>query len=270
MTEWNGFKGRAKRIDDHDLPKIGATIGVGEDEIHAVMDVEAAGSGFDSQGRPRILFERHWFYRLLPDSKKAKAQAEGLAVKKWSRATYNQDQYALLARAMKIDEDAALQSASWGLGQVMGFNHAKAGYKTVQDMVRAFMDDEEHHLAAMVNFIKSAKLDGHLRNHDWASFARGYNGAGYRQNKYDTKLAAAYRKWSKIKDTPYDPQEPQDAPHPVPTPKPAPTPPRPSPGKSEGKSVNPLVAAAVAIFGTIAVWSVGVFEWIWEMLKGLF
>lgn len=214
MTEWNGFKGRAKRIDDIDLPKIGATIGVGEDEIHAVMDVEAAGSGFDSQGRPRILFERHWFYRLLPDSKRAKAVQEGLAVKKWSRATYNKDQYALLARAMKIDEEAALMSASWALGQIMGFNYAKAGYKTVQDMIRAFMDDEENHLAAMVNFIKSAKLDDNLRNHDWAGFARGYNGSGYRQNKYDEKLAAAYRKWSKIKDTPYDPakwQEEKDA-----------------------------------------------------------
>lgn len=205
MTNWNGFKGRAKRLDDVDLPKIGATIGVGEDEIHAVMDVEAAGSGFDKQGRPRILFERHWFHRLVPSSKRAKAIQEGLAVSKWSRATYGQDQYALLARAMKIDEDAALMSASWGLGQVMGFNHAKAGYATVQDMVRDFMDDEEKHLAAMIAFIKSAKLDGKLRAHDWAGFAKGYNGAGYRQNRYDEKLASAYRKWSKIKDTPYDP-----------------------------------------------------------------
>lgn len=39
------FKGRAKRLDDVDLPRIGHQIGVGEDEIHAFMDVEAAGSG---------------------------------------------------------------------------------------------------------------------------------------------------------------------------------------------------------------------------------
>ena len=47
---WNGFKGAAKRIDDIDLPKIGAQIGVGEDEIHALLDVESAGSGFDGKG----------------------------------------------------------------------------------------------------------------------------------------------------------------------------------------------------------------------------
>jgi len=45
------FKGAARRLDDIDLPRIGHLIGVGEDELHAVIDVEARGSGFDSLGR---------------------------------------------------------------------------------------------------------------------------------------------------------------------------------------------------------------------------
>lgn len=53
------WKGKAKRIEDIDLPRIGAMIGVGEDEIHAVLDVESAGSGFDSKGRVKMLFEPH-------------------------------------------------------------------------------------------------------------------------------------------------------------------------------------------------------------------
>ena len=60
------FVGRAKRLDDLDIPAIGALIGVGEDEIHAFLDVEAAGSGFDKFSRPKMLFEPHVFYRLLP------------------------------------------------------------------------------------------------------------------------------------------------------------------------------------------------------------
>ena len=39
------FHGKAKRLDDVDLPRVAARIGVGEDEIHAVLDVETAGSG---------------------------------------------------------------------------------------------------------------------------------------------------------------------------------------------------------------------------------
>ena len=45
----NFTNGRAKRLDDIDLPKIGAMIGVGEDELHAVIDVESRGTSF---GRP--------------------------------------------------------------------------------------------------------------------------------------------------------------------------------------------------------------------------
>ena len=49
MTNFNGFKGAAKRIEDIDLPRLGVQIGVGEDELHAFMDAETRGSGFDSQ-----------------------------------------------------------------------------------------------------------------------------------------------------------------------------------------------------------------------------
>ena len=53
------FKGRAKKLEDTDLPRIAASIGCGEDEVHMLIDVEAAGSGFDTAGRPKMLFEPH-------------------------------------------------------------------------------------------------------------------------------------------------------------------------------------------------------------------
>jgi hypothetical protein len=49
----------------------------------------------------------------------------------------------------------------------------------------------------MVNFIKANQLADPLRRHDWAAFARRYNGPGYTANSYDTKLAAAHQRWSK-------------------------------------------------------------------------
>ena len=47
------FVGTGKRLDDIDLPRMGKLIGVGEDEIHAILDVESVGRGFDSQNRSR-------------------------------------------------------------------------------------------------------------------------------------------------------------------------------------------------------------------------
>lgn len=200
--EWNGFKGRAKRIDDIDLPWLGKQLGVGEDEIHAFLEAETRGSGFDAKGRPRILFERHKFYKYVNRSKREAAVAAGLASTTPGGYGKESDQYPKLERAMKLDERAALLSCSWGLAQVMGFNHGLAGYPTVEAMVQAFMEDEEAHLQAAVNFIRSVSLDDELRRHDWAGFALGYNGRNYRINRYDEKLAAAYAKWSRIRDTP--------------------------------------------------------------------
>ena len=87
----------------------------------------------------------------------------------------------------------AVQAASWSLGQLLGQNCGKAGYSTPQAMVTDFAQGEDELLAAMACFICSTCLAADLRAKRWAGFARGYNGPGYAANRYDTKLAAAYR-----------------------------------------------------------------------------
>lgn len=209
------FKGKGVLIDDLDLPRIGAQIGVGEDEIHVVLEVEASGSGFDSHGRLKMLFEPHIFYRNLPARLQSGAEHEGLAYRSWRPGAYPADSYPRLQMALTIDETAALKSASWGLGQILGENFWAAGYASVQEMIVSFCADEANQLQAMVNFIRYNKLDGALRRHDWAGFARGYNGPNYARNGYDHKLAAAFARWQRIKDTPYPPTSVPPAQHPV-------------------------------------------------------
>ena len=49
----------------------------------------------------------------------------------------------------------------------------------------------------MARFIrKNRNMLADLKAKRWAAFARAYNGAGYKQNAYDTKMAAAYQKWA--------------------------------------------------------------------------
>lgn len=209
------FTGSAKRIEDWDLPRIGHRIGVGEDEIHAVMDVEASGSGFDSRGRLKMLFEPHIFWQQLgPGPKRDRAARAGLAYPHWGAKPYPKDSYPRLIEAMKIDEAAALKSASWGLGQIMGFNHLLAGYSTVYKMIEDFVLDEDNHLEAMVQFIIGKRLDGYIRSHQWDKFAQGYNGAGYARHGYHTKLASRYRFWQGKPDTPWQPGWGDDQPKP--------------------------------------------------------
>ncbi len=198
------FRGAAVRLVDLDLPRAGKLIGVGEDEIHAIMEVESRGAGFDKTGRPVILFEPHIFWKELgPGRKRDAATRAGLAYPRWGTKPYPKDSYPRLMDAIEIDERAALRSTSWGLGQVMGFNHVAAGFDTVQAMVAAFCDSEEAQLDGMIRFIDASGLGDDVRRHDWRAFARGYNGAGFDKNRYDKRLAAAFKKWANLPDTPF-------------------------------------------------------------------
>ncbi len=208
--KWNGFKGAAKQIEDRDLGRIAAMIGVGEDEVHALMDVEAAGEGFDAKGRPKALYEPHVAWRCSHGAVRDKLAKAGLAYPKWKKG-YPKDSYARIAAAVAIDETVGLMATSWGFGQVLGENHRMCGYVTVQAMVKAMMADEENHLIAMVEFVKSAHIDDDMRElaklkrpttpADCVSIVRVYNGPGYKANNYHVKFAAAHNKWRKIKDT---------------------------------------------------------------------
>lgn len=259
------WKGKAKRIEDIDLPRVGHMIGVGEDEVHAILDVESAGSGFDRKGRVKMLFEPHVFWRLLGKSADREYAARlGLAYPNWRR-DYPKDSYPRLIKAMMVDPELALQSASWGLGQIMGFNHQAAGYASAADMVAAFADDEDQHLTAMIRFIQANKLDDELRRHDWAGFARGYNGPGFAKNGYDKKLKAAFERWQKIKDTAWTP-EPVPAPKPVvvPTAEALPVdPPAAEPARGSG------VAALVAVgFAALTAAAAAGWDWITALFGG--
>jgi hypothetical protein len=182
-----------KLLTEEDYQRAAAALGCEVAAIKAVTEVEAAGAGFLPDGRVKILFERHKFYKFTggryasthPDICNPSAGGYGAG---------GAHQYARFSRAFALDPKAAMKSASWGKFQIMGFNFASAGFDSVDSMIDAMKQSEGAQLLAFVNFVKSCQLSDELRRHDWAGFARQYNGANYRINRYDAKLAAAYKK----------------------------------------------------------------------------
>jgi hypothetical protein len=195
---WQGAVPEQKAISDDDLRELADVYAVRPAHLDAVLQVEAAGSGFllrePPPARPKILFEAHWFYKLtpLPVSK----TRPDLSSRFWNRRLYKggSAEWNRLRDAAEFDLTQALKSASWGLGQVMGFNYAAAGCESIEQFVVEAFTGEREQFNHMLNFIDNNSLMGHLRNGRWASFARGYNGAGYRANRYDEKLARAARR----------------------------------------------------------------------------
>jgi peptidoglycan hydrolase-like protein with peptidoglycan-binding domain len=170
-------------------------LGIDLPTLWAVTSVETRSCGFFPSRRPQILYERHVFHRLTNGAFDATAPA----LSNPTAGGYDQpsnDQYARLEAAMALDEQAALRSASWGIGQVMGFNAAAAGFADVDAMVAAFLDGEDAQLDAAATFIASQGLAQALQGQDWAGFARGYNGPSFAVNDYDGKLRLAHARFT--------------------------------------------------------------------------
>lgn len=187
-------------LSDEDMDQLSDEFGIEAPLVKAVMAVESSGSGFllkePPPARPKILFEAHQFYRLTPVP--VSKTRPDLASPTWDRSLYKggSAEWPRLLDAMTFDETMALQSASWGLGQVMGFNYKVVGCSSVTEMVTQAFAGEYWQAWHMMNFIANNDLISKLTNHDWAGFAYRYNGAGYATNQYDKKLAAAFERAS--------------------------------------------------------------------------
>lgn len=161
--------------------------------IKAVARVESSGDGFlPGDGRPTILFESHEFHKRTGG--KYDEMSPNLSTDTW---VHNYEpagvhQWERLAEAMTLDPIAAVESASWGAFQIMGYHAKDCGYAGVEDFVEAMKASEGKQLEAFIHLLMSQHWAQYLNVHDWAAFALHYNGPGYKQNRYDGKLAAAY------------------------------------------------------------------------------
>ncbi len=190
------FAGKGSPLTDAGVTGAAGRLGPGALAAHmwAVFAVETAGCGFLSDRRPKILFERHVFSRLTdgrfdddhPDLSNPDPGGYGAG---------EAHQHDRLDSAIALDRKAALMSASWGIGQIMGYNFASAGYPDVESMVTAMVVSEDVQLAAVSAFVVSNNLNGHLINQEWDDFAAGYNGPNYEDNDYAGKLQDAFAKY---------------------------------------------------------------------------
>src|SRR5580698_2642849 len=126
------FIGRTLALDSAGMNNVANALLVHAPEIWSVLHVETSGCGFLVDRRPQILFERHIFSRETggkfgvtdPDISNPIPGGYGAS---------GDHQYDRLAKAIKLDREAALRSASWGIGQIMGFHADDLGYAHVEE-----------------------------------------------------------------------------------------------------------------------------------------
>jgi hypothetical protein len=177
--------------------ELARSLDVEEATLRAVAAVEASGSGFlpGNPPRPKILFEGHAFHRLTAG--RFAAEAPHLSYPRWDRTKYARTpagEWRRLEAACQLDRAAALQAASWGLFQIMGFNYVYCGCPDVEAFVAKQHAGAEEQLSCFARFIGRPPFLPALRAKQWTRFAAAYNGPAHAKNRYVEKLVAAYER----------------------------------------------------------------------------
>jgi len=171
-----------------------ARLDVPWEALAAVALVESAGRPL-WEGLCPIRIEGHYFDRRLTGEVREAARASGLSspdrgVIENPRSMH--DRYAQLADMMRLDAGAAIESCSWGLGQVMGAHWEKLGYGSAQDLAEEARSGVAGQVRLMGRFIETEGLADALRRRDWHTFAAAYNGSAYAEHDYHGQMARAY------------------------------------------------------------------------------
>lgn len=192
-------RGDALKLVASDFEKAARELGCDAAAVRAVATVESGGrSGFDSLRRPKIRYENHYFRKLTKQRFDTSHPHLSAAYRsKQYRLTHGKhgDQWKLLREAYALAPEEAVMSVSWGMFQVMGLSYRDGGWTDVERFVDDMFYSEAQHMRIFLGFCKAKGLVKHIRAHQWAAFARGYNGERYRDNAYDVKLAAAWKRY---------------------------------------------------------------------------
>ena len=186
-------------LTDRDFIEVAEALGVEVAAIKAVVEIEAGSThqGFASPGKPLINFDLTMFRRF--------ASRRGINLAKYGNShsvvfsSHRGSQtraHSRLEAARTIHPHAAVEGTFWGMFQIGGFNWKRCGAESIEDFEMRMSRSERDQLDMFAEFITSTGLIKHLREKNWAAFARGYNGPSYASHSYHTRMASAYKRHS--------------------------------------------------------------------------
>lgn len=186
--------------------KAAATYDVPVPWIAALIEKESGGvvsNNVDGEERPTVRWEGHYFDARLPGEKRVQARKAGLASPKAGAIKNPKSQadrwHKLIEPAVAIDADAAHESMSIGVGQVMTAHWKKLGYASVDELIAAAMSGLDGQVELMMRYLKVFDLLDELRRGDALGLARGYNGKAH-AHAYAADLAKLARDYGGASD----------------------------------------------------------------------
>lgn len=154
--------------------------------------------GFDKNGLPKILYERHKFYGYtMPNpGKNSKNRPVNPYSKKYPDICNpapggfgkdGQHQYERFCRAASLHMEAAAKSTSWGAFQILGEAFGECGFSSAVDFANEHMKGIDEQVKVFEAFMKNVKPQAvkALKDRRWEDVATYYNGGGWRRKNPD-------------------------------------------------------------------------------------
>lgn len=193
---------RRGRLTEQDFREVAAELGVEVAAIKAVVEIEAGPShnGFWSENKPIINFDLSVYRRRAAARKVNLSKAtksHPVIFNRPNTARYGSQQAAQQARldaAMSLDSISAIEGTFWGMFQIGGFNWKRCGTSSHAEFLKLMSRSERDQLELFANFIRNTGLLPALKDKNWTTFARSYNGPGYAARRYHKRLASSYAK----------------------------------------------------------------------------
>jgi hypothetical protein len=185
------------KLTKEQVTEIAESINVDYASLMAFIEVESGGLGFAKDTNKIIIqFEPSWFKRKAPY----------LPTGKWSvnKVERQSQEWIAFNDAFKLNPNAAMESTSIGVGQIMGFHYKRLGFKSVGEMWDNAKVSEFNQVKQMAKFIASdTKLLKALKSKNWHLVATYYNGGGYLElakkigrEPYNLSMQKAYNKYN--------------------------------------------------------------------------
>lgn len=187
---WNNYGAFLEQLSEDIAIDVACTV--------AVLCVESSGKGFEQNNANRMIirFENHkfWKYWGKHNIEKFRAHFAYSSNKVWTGHKWRKSdkeewrgfhgnqrkEWEVFEFARSLDADAAMLSISMGAPQIMGFHYERIGYQSVNEMFEAFSTDISKHIQGLFDFFSSTMVRN-LREQDFVSFARYYNGNGQKE-----------------------------------------------------------------------------------------
>lgn len=205
------------------IQELAQSLGIPTSAAAGIMKVESGGKTFDKDtNKPIVRFENHVFWDRWGSRTKANTKRfndhfdfrrkderhkdhrfrvnSNDTFEPCHKSQSSEWQVIDFAAALS-DRETAYQCASFGSGQIMGFNHGLMGYNSAVAMVEAYEKSERVQIRGIFDFIRSNRLESSIRRGDYEKLARVYNGAkkgSKKEQEYATAIRTAAQAYEAV------------------------------------------------------------------------